>query len=138
MSPFVKNFIEKYIDLIEDNEWEQVFLNWYNTAEEEWPDEHKFKELLEVLENASIKINLDARHDVIFDKIVWFLQNAMKDVVMGYSNSYGVKHVGRFSLKNNLGSSLGYSEDELHNIMDKAARSLNMRYTEFYGGGYTW
>ena len=47
-------------------------------------------------------------------------------------------HIGRFSLINKLHSQLGYTDAEVHKIMNEAAKELDLHYTNYYGGGYTW
>ena len=138
MTHFIQKFIEKNINLIEDNKWDEVFLNWYNETEEIWPAEIEFEEFMDTLDYADIKPDIFARYHVLYDEIVWMMEHAKKDVLMGYTTSSGAHHVGRFSLMNRLHTKLGYTDEEVHKIMDDAAKSLNMRYTEYYGGGYTW
>ena len=138
MTQFIQKFIEKNIDRIEDNKWDEVFLSWYNDAEEIWPADTEFEEFMNILESADIKPNMFSRCQVLYDEIVWMMENAKKDVVMGYTTSSGAHHIGRFSLMNRLNTKLGYTDEEVHKIMDDAASSLNMRYTDFYGGGYAW
>ena len=138
MTQFTQKFIEKNVDLIDDNKWDEVFLNWYNAAEEVWPDEAEFDEFISILDSADIKPDMFSRYHVLYDELVWMMENAMKDVVLGYTTLSGEHHVGRFSMINNLNSLLGYTAQEVHKIMDDAASSLNMRYTDYYGGGYTW
>jgi hypothetical protein len=138
MTQFIQKFIEKNIELIEDNKWDEVFLNWYNDAEEIWPDDaDEFKHFLDILLKAGIEPNMFSRYHVLYDEIVWMLENAKKGVVIDYTTNDGL-HVGRFTMINNLNSLLGYTAEEVHKIMDDAASSLNMRYTEYFGGGYTW
>ena len=138
MTQFIQEFIEKNIDLMEDNKWDEVFLNWYNEAEEIWPAEVEFEEFMNILDSADIKPDMFSRYHVLYDKIVWMMENAKKDVVMGYTTSNGGHHIGRFSIINQLHTKLGYTAEEVHKITDDAASSLNMRYTDYYGGGYTW
>ena len=138
MTQFIQKCIEKNIDLIDANKWDEVFLNWYNDAEEVWPAELEFEEFMDALEYAEIKPDMFARYHVLYDEIVWMMENEKQDVFMDYTTSSGAHHIGRFSLMNRLHTKLGYSDEEVHKIMDDAASSLNMRYTEFYGGGYTW
>ena len=139
MTQFIQKFIEKNIDLIDANKWDEVFLNWYNDAEKIWPAaELEFEEFMNILDSADIKPDMFSRYHVLYDEIVWMMENAKKDVVMGYTTSNSGNHIGRFSIINQLHTKLGYTDEEVHKIMDDAASSLNMRYTEYYGGGYTW
>ena len=138
MTHFIQKFIEKNIDLIDANKWNEVFLNWYNAAEEVWPAELEFEEFMDALEYAEIKPDMFSRYHVLYDELVWMMENAMKDVVMGYTTSSGAHHIGRSSLMNRLHTKLGYTDEEVHKIMDDAASYVKMRYTDFYGGGYAW
>ena len=133
MNSFIKKFIENYINIIEANEWEHVFLNWYNLAEDIWPDTEVFIEFIEMLSDAGIDPDMDRRHDVLYDEIVWLMQNAMKDDKFNDHH-----HIGRFSMMNKLHSTLGYTDEEVHKIMDEVAKTLNLSFTNYYGGGYTW
>lgn len=129
MTHFIQKFIEKNINLIEDNKWDEVFLSWYNDAKEIWPDDTEFEEFMNILESADIKPNMFSRYHVLYDELVWMMENAKK------SNE---RHIERFYMINKLNSLLGYTAVEVHKMMDDAASSLNMRYTEYFGGGYTW
>ena len=138
MTKFTQNFIEENIDLIEDNKWDEVFLNWYNDAEDLWPAETEFEEFMNILYSAGIKPDMFARYHVLYDELVWLMEHAKRHIVKGHSTSNTRHHIGRFSTISQLHTTLGYTEKEVHKIMDDAASSLNMRYTDFYGGGYTW
>ena len=133
MNFFIKKFIEDNINIIEANEWEHVFLNWYNLAEEVWPDDVVFEEFLEVLTDADLQPDLEARESVLYDEIEWSFQNWMKDTRF---NEH--KHIGYASMSDSLHSHLGYNHSEINAIIDKVAKSMNLRYTNYYGGGYTW
>ena len=130
MTQFIQKFIEKNIDLIENNEWDKVFLEWYNDAEEVWPADIEFEEFMNILDAADIHPNIFSRYHVLYDEIVWIMENEKK--------AADVHHIGRFFIINQLHTRLGYTDEEVHKMMDDAASSLNMRYTAFYGGGYTW
>lgn len=136
MTKFIKNFIEKYINIIEENEWEHVFLNWYNLAEEIWPDTSEFKEFIQVLVNADIQPNLESRQDVLYDEIEWIFENAFKDASFE-GQQHG--HIENGSISDKLHSHLGYTKKEIDEIIYKVAQSFdNLRYTDYYGGGYAW
>ena len=132
MNSFIKKFIENYINIIEYGEWEHVFLNWYNLAADIWPDTETFIEFIEMLSNAGIEPDMNARHDVLYDELLYHMDDMKKDK---FNNNH---HITRFSLRNRLHSYLGYTDEEVHKIMDEAAKELGLRYTNFYGGGYTW
>lgn len=133
MNSFVKKFIENYINIIEYGEWEHVFLNWYNLAEEIWPDDELFREFVTILKDAELNPDLEARESVLYDDIEWLFQNYMKD-----TRFEDTRHVGFMTICGSLHSHLGYSYSEVKDIIKKVAKALNLKYTDYYGGGYTW
>lgn len=132
MNSFIKKFIENYINLIEYGEWEHVFLNWYNLAADIWPDEETFSEFVSMLNDVGIEPDMSKRYDVLYDEILYHMEDMKKDKFNDHH------HIGRFSLINKLHSLLGYTAEEVHKIMDEAAKELGLRFTNYYGGGYTW
>lgn len=132
MTQFIKNFIEKNIDLIEDNKWDEVFLNWYNDAEDLWPDDaDEFKQFVSILYAVGIEPDLEVADAVV--------KGIIEDKIIIEKNSIlQTKHVSIFGVINNLNSFLGHSEQDIKKIIDETATKLGMRYTEYYGGGYTW
>ena len=135
MNSFIKNFIENNINLIEDNEWEHVFLNWYNLAEDIWPDDDVFEEFVTILKDVGVSPDLNEIESVLYDEIQWLFQNWMKDKRFEVE---GMRHIGCASISDALHSHLGYSYSEVKDIIRKVAESLNLTYTDYYGGGYTW
>ena len=131
MNSFIKKFIENYINIIEYGEWKHVFLNWYNLAADIWPDDETFSEFIDMLRNAGIEPDMNARHDVLYDEIIYTMEDTKKD-------KFDEHHIGQFYLINKLHSQLGYTNEEVHKIMDEVAKELGLRYTAYYGGGYTW
>lgn len=131
MTQFVKQFIEKNIELIEDDKWEEVFLSWYKDAEDLWPDDNdEFKLFISSLLDASVEPDLDIAHSVI--------RGIIEDKIIAEKHSMlQTKHVSIFVIVNNLNSFLGHSEQEIKKIIDDIATKLGMRYTEYFGGGYT-
>lgn len=132
MTQFIKNFIEKNIQLIEDNKWDEVFLNWYNDADDLWPgDSDEYRQFISILHDVDVEPELDVAHSVITEII--------EDKIIAEKNSMlQTKHVSIFGIVNNLNSFLGHSEQDIKKIIDETATKLGMRYTQFYGGGYTW
>lgn len=132
MTQFIKNFIERHIQLIEDNQWEDLFLWWYHKAEDLWPnDKDEFKQFISILHDVDIEPDLDVAHSVI--------RGIIEDKIIIEKNSMRqIKHVSISGIVNNLNSFLGHSEQDIKKIIDETATKLGMRYTEYYGGGYTW
>ena len=97
-----------------------------------WPDTETFTEFIEMLSEAGIEPDMTKRHDVLYDEILYHMEDMKKDKFNDHH------HIGRFSLINKLHSQLGYTDSEIHRIMDEVANELGLRYTNYYGGGYTW
>ena len=132
MTQHVQKFIEKNIQLIEDDEWEHVFLRWYNTAGEIWPDDEEFKEFISVLLDSGVDPVLDSIYSVLYDEIEYMMT---QERMSGFG---GTHHVSIFGIINKLNSRLGYDEQSIKKIMDDVATKYDMKYTDFYGGGYVW
>lgn len=133
MTQFVKQFIEKHIQLIEDTRWGTLFLWWYHEAEDLCPDDKdEFKQFISILHDAGIEPDLHAAHSVI--------QGVIEDKIIVEKNSVlqSNKHVSIFTIVHDLTSFLGHTEQDIKKIIDETATKLGMRYTEYYGGGYTW
>ena len=132
MTQFIKDFIEKHIQLIEDNQWEELFLWWYHEAEDLWPDDKdEFKQFISTLYDAGVEFDLNVAHAVI--------RGIIEDKIVAERNSIlQTKHVSMFAIVNNLNSFLGHSEQDIKKIIDDTATKLGMRYTGYYGGGYIW
>ena len=129
MTTFIQKFIEKNIDLIDDNKWNEVFLNWYNDADDLWPnDKNEFEEFISILHDVDVEPDLNSAHSVI--------RGIIEDIIITEKNF--TKHVSIFGIVNNLNSFLGHSEQDIKKIIDETATKLGLRYTEYYGGGYTW
>lgn len=129
MTQFIKKFIEKNIQLIEDDKWRDVFLSWYHDADDLWPDDKDdFKLFISILHDVGVEPNLDVAHAVI--------QEIIEDNIV--AEKIQTNHVSIFEIVNNLNSFLGHSEQDIKKIIDETATKLGMRYTEYYGGGYTW
>ena len=93
---------------------------------------------MNILESADIKPDMFSRYHVLYDEIVWIMEHAKNDVHRSYTTSNGKHHIGRQAIINRLNTQLGYTDKEVYKIMDEAASSLDMNYTDYYGGGYTW
>lgn len=132
MTQFIKDFIEKHIQLIEYNRWGTLFLWWYHEAEDLWPDDKdEFKQFIIILQDVGVEPDLNAAHAVI--------QGVIEDKIVAEKHSMlQTKHVSIFGIVNNLNSFLGHSEQDIKKIIDETATKLGMRYTAYYGGGYTW
>ena len=133
MTQFVKNFIEKNIQLIEEDKWRDVFLDWYHDSEDIWPnDEDHFKQFIRILSVAGVEPDLEVADTVI--------KGIIEDKIIVEKNSVlqNNHHVSIFTIIHDLNSFLGHDESQIMKIIEETATKLGMRYTEYYGGGYTW
>lgn len=133
MTDFVKQFIEKSIQLIEVDLWRDVFLAWYNDAEDLWPnDDDDFKQFISILSDAGVEPDLEVADTVI--------KHIIEDKIIVEKNSVlqNNHHVSIFTIVHDLNSFLGHDEPQIMKIIEETATKLGMRYTEYYGGGYTW
>lgn len=132
MTQFIQKFIEKNIELIENNEWNEVFINWYKDAEELWLDEEdQFEQFIKILQSADIDPDLDAANSVLY--------NIISDMmIVDKNNLLQTKHIPIYSVVNKLDSRLGNTSEDILKIMSDIATKLGMHYTEFYGGGFSW
>lgn len=138
MTYLIKIFIERNIDLIENNKWEQLLLDWYNEiALDIWPDAEEFEELCNILIAADIidlETILKTAKLVLYPKIHHIMKTMKKE-----QQNEKVHHIDTYTIFNKLNSQLGYdSVNTLQPIMDKVASGLKLTYTDYYGGGYTW
>lgn len=128
MTQFIQEFIEKHIQLIEDNRWGTLFLWWYHEAEDLWHDDKdEFKQFISILHDVGIEPDLDAAYSVI--------KGVIEDKIVAEKHR---TNVPIFRIVNSLNSFLGHSEQDIKKIIDETATKLGMRYTQYYGGVYTW
>ena len=132
MSPFVQKFIQNHIQLIEDNEWEKVFNAWYLECKEIWPDQKEFIEFLAALQVSGILVDLRARKDILKNEFISEIE-----YIMTHQDEWaGSKQfVSNMYLVNELDSHLGYTSDELLEIIEEVAKLLNLKPTP---GGWNW
>lgn len=133
MTDFVKQFIEKNIQLIEQDQWRDVFLDWYHDSEDIWPhDNDDFKQFISILSDAGVEPDLEVADTVI--------KGIIEDKIIVEKNSVlqNNHHVSIFTIIHDLNSFLGHDESQIMKIIEETATKLGMRYTEYYGGGYTW
>ena len=134
MTPFIKTFIEKNIALMEEGEWEHVFLNWYNIADDVWPDDSEFDELINILTNAKVDVDMNARYSVLFDEI----DDMIEGYIKGYDPQYDKKHISCAHVASKLRSQLGYVYDDIEKIIVDVATKMHLIPNDYYGKGFTW
>lgn len=80
----VKDFIEKYIDLIEHRDWEKLYNRWYDEAFGTiGTDAARVQELNNSLEQVNIATNNETvaiRKQIVYDKINEIIQEWVNDI----------------------------------------------------------
>lgn len=134
MTKQVKTFIEDNIDLIETESWESLFDSWYDAEIDMWwelSDAAMFEEMVTILKSSGINIDLDKR-SLVMTRI---LEHELK-LEMNNVHSFPNDFIGQGSILNRLNSYMGYTEEEVIQLMDRVAENLGLCATEFYGKGY--
>lgn len=122
MIQFVKEFIEYNIDIIEKEDWNELFLNWYA-----YRHDYYFDDMMEVLERAFPniwKLTQEARAHV--------LENIALSVFTNIS--YRSKRVTFENILEELNSLFGFEGQDLMDILDQAAQQAGLHKTT--GGWY--
>ena len=92
MTTFIKLFIEKHIQLIEDHQWQDLFSWWYYEAEDLWPgDSDEYRQFISILHDVGIEPDLDVAHAVIKgiieDKIIAEKNSMLQNVMISTQSS---------------------------------------------------
>ena len=110
----VKEFIEYNIDIIEKEDWNELFLNWYA-----YRHDYYFDDMMEALETAFPniwKITQEARATI--------LENV---TISGFSNlSYKSKRVTFENITQKLNSLFGFEGQDLIDVLDQAAKQAGL------------
>ncbi len=117
MNIFTKTFIQNNCQKINDNEWFQVFDEWYNSTDEIWPDTSEFEEFIKVLETANVNVDWSKRDEVLYYKYIDMLTSIKADTTVE-SN----KFVSYRWLAGSLKSKLGANFHQLKYLMKQAAK----------------
>lgn len=122
ISTEVKEFIEDYIELIEEENWEKFFHNWY----QESPDEYSLcmspsysDELLSVLEEAgfyNIKQSTSSVRETIITR---HMDDIIQDIWGKYYSRVDTWELEYSDIVSKLYNSLGFSLEELYSILNK-------------------
>ena len=117
----VKRFIELNIDLIEQDKWYEVFVNWYTNG-----NDYYIFEFFDALDKAGINIYefADTRKKIIEEMSKYVFEDKLKS-----SNK-----VTKSYLEGSLASYLGLPYDAIVKIFDKVANDMQL--TEAKDGWY--
>jgi hypothetical protein len=110
----VKEFIEDNIELIDDGNWKEVFLNWYR-----YNNDYYFDEFIEILEHAGIDVLKESY--VARARLLGDLAQMRFLYLITLYRTVTFEKIGE-----ELSSLLGFEGQELINILDKAAVSANL------------
>ena len=134
MSEFVKEFIERFIDVINDADWDEVVSLWYNSAEADftYTDDY-FNEVSQVMFAAGIDFmqeTLKARTDFMKNLFSQMLHQELEGASWRGSNE-----IKKSDVLMTLDSDLGFIKEELEPIMDDVAENeynLDVDFTCYY------
>ena len=113
LSEPIKRFIELNIDLIEQDKWYEVFVNWYTNG-----NDYYLFEFIEALEEAGINIDdyADERKRVIEQMSKYIFEDKLKS-----SNRITKSHA-----EMELASDLGLPYNDIREIFEKVAKDMNL------------
>lgn len=134
MTPYVKSFIEKNIEEIEDANWDTAIESFYERFSSPFDtcDEH-FAELAEVLQTAGINfmtLSENARKEFMSNLVAQILHDELESM-----SFRGKDEVKKSDILLHIDCDLGFNEQELDKIMeDVAENSYNLEpdFTCFY------
>ena len=116
---------EQNIDAIEEQDWTEVCSLWFSSSfATQGDDEQQFNEFIKVLSNVGINFfeeSQKARTKFIKDTLFEYLKDAADELVWG-SQTY----VFKIDLVDALASRLGFSTQELIDMLDEHAKQLNL------------
>ena len=110
----VKEFIEYNIDVIEKQNWDELFLNWYA-----YRNDYYFDDMMEILEVAIPDIW----------KLTWEARAAMlKELATHVFTmlSYKKNRITFENITEELNSLFGFEDQDLINVLDQAAKQAGL------------
>lgn len=134
MDEFVKDFIEVYIDPINEQDWEEVIDGWYQKAKSIFTyHEDMFRELVDVMTAAGIDfMNETEQYRVSFIKNILHRAFEHEIAAVKHNNRDSIK---KYTLFNTLATTLGLEPKELSAMMDDLASNtfdLELGLTNYY------
>lgn len=134
MTNIVKEYIETYIDSIENQDWDSVIESWYETSSSLFFNaDNDFKELAEVLQTAGIDFMSATKKTRIE-----FMSNLIDQILRDEFESMsfrGSREVKKSDILMHIDCALGFTEQELDKIMEDVAENrynLEPDFTCFY------
>ena len=134
MTNIVKEFIETYIDIIEDQEWDNVIESFYETCSDMFfTADEDFKEFAEVLQTAGIdflRLTEKTRNEFMSNLVDQILHDELESM-----SFRGKDEVKKSDILLHIDCNLGFTEEELDKIMEDVAQNrynLEPDFTCFY------
>lgn len=134
LEPFVAKFIEANINLIEKEDWQSVFLNWYTVAIEIWPDYEEFENFIDVLVEAGIEYDRNVLDSVVTN-ILESILLGLKDQEELMDDENTTHKIFYQSVINAMNSQLGYTMRDLRNMIHDVGIKHGMAEIS---GGLVW
>ena len=118
LSNHVKEFIEECIDLIESEDWVELFDYWYQTFPENmwWEDADYTEELMRVLD--SIGVSQQETFEARKQLIEKYVESIVNDVQHKHYNRIDTWFIRWGEVSAALQSSLGFTTPELYDIFN--------------------
>lgn len=122
MTEFVKEFIELYIDPIDEEDWSEVIEGWYEASVNDFTYyDEEFTELCEVLNSIGIdflRVTKKERVDFMKNLFSQLLKEEIESAIWRNTKSIRKTDV----LMRTVGN-LGFTTEELEKIMDEVAEN---------------
>lgn len=124
MNAFVKKFIENTAYLIKTDMWPAFFYEWYRECAKVWPAQDEEEELFNILKQAGIAVDWDARKLVIIEATK---QNINK--VLTNLDEWNGDNIPTTYLEDELTTHLCYDIHDIDTFIRTAASDLALRPT---------
>ena len=122
MNTFVKKFIENTSYVINMNMWPVFFYEWYRECAKIWPPLDEEKELFNILKQAGIPVDWDARKIVITEATKQNIEKVLNNLDEWNGDNIPISY-----LANELTTHLGLGVYTLVDCVDVAATAYKLQ-----------
>lgn len=129
MNTFVKKFIENTSYVINMNMWPVFFYEWYRECAKIWPPLDEEEELFNILRQAGVSVDWDARKKVIIRATE---ENI--DKVLKHQDEWNGDNISISYLADELTTRLMLENFDIEECIDTAAKSFNLKMTSNNNG----
>ena len=130
MTPLIKEFVETNIEVIENNKWFLLFMNWYNNPHKEFPDTNECNELIEVLQHIDKNI-LETTKNQREGVIITITRGTIAEIKRNPDMWANGKKISLSFLLMDLYSTLGLSREVILDCIQDAAKYENLSYDDY-------